>query len=313
MQAAADAPTALRTPAGRASVSRARLQVVAAAVLFSTGGAAIKGTSLTGLSGGLEVASLRSAVAAVALWLMIPAARRGWDRRVLGVGVAYAATLVLFVAANTTTTSANAIFLQSAAPLYVLAGGALLLHERVRRVDLAYMVVLMGGLALVLAGPVAAAPTAPRPALGNALAVGAGLCWAATVLGLRWLARGPRGAGDPAAAASVAGNLIAFLVCLPLALPLTASGRDWALIAYLGVVQVALAYVVLLAGMRLLAAFEVSLLLLVEPALNPVWSWLAHDEAPGALALAGGALILASTGVRLLAGRWAERRAGRGP
>ena len=49
-----------------------RLLVLAAAALFSTGGAAIKSASLTGW----QVASLRSAVAAVALALMLPKARR---------------------------------------------------------------------------------------------------------------------------------------------------------------------------------------------------------------------------------------------
>ena len=96
---------------------RARLQVVGAAVLFSTGGAAIKATGFEGIQGGLEVASLRSGVAAGAVALVLPAARRGWTLRTWAVGAAYAMTVVLFVLANKETTSANAIFLQSTAPL----------------------------------------------------------------------------------------------------------------------------------------------------------------------------------------------------
>jgi DME family drug/metabolite transporter len=42
----------------------------------------------------------------------------------------------------------------------------------------------------------------------------------------------------------------------------------------------------------------VALLLLVEPALNPVWAWIVHGERPTFLALAGGALILGATGVK---------------
>ena len=49
-----------------------RLEVLGAAFLFSTGGAAIKATTLTPW----QVAGGRSGVAAIALALMIPAARR---------------------------------------------------------------------------------------------------------------------------------------------------------------------------------------------------------------------------------------------
>ena len=54
------------------------------------------------------------------LFAAIPAWRRLWEPRALLVGVAYAATLILYVTANTLTTAANAIFLQTSAPLYLL-------------------------------------------------------------------------------------------------------------------------------------------------------------------------------------------------
>jgi drug/metabolite transporter (DMT)-like permease len=47
-------------------------------------------------------------------------------------------------------------------------------------------------------------------------------------------------------------------------------------------------------------AFEVSTLLLVEPVLNPVWTWLIQHERPGGWALAGGGMILLSTAARLV-------------
>ena len=95
---------------------RARFQLAAAALLFSTGGAAIKAAEFTGW----QVASFRSGVAALALLVMWPAARRGWSVRAVMVGFAYAACLTLFVLANRLTTAANTIFLQSTAPLYFL-------------------------------------------------------------------------------------------------------------------------------------------------------------------------------------------------
>ena len=97
----------------------------------------------------------------------------------------------------------------------------------------------------------------------------------------------------------MAGNLIAFVVCLPWALPLSRRRPGLGLIVYLGVVQIGLAYLLLAAAVRHVPAFEVSLLLLVEPALNPVWSWLVHGETPSGVAIAGGVLILGATAAKV--------------
>jgi len=276
-----------------------RLRLVAAAVLFSTGGAAIKAATLTSW----QVASFRSGIAALAVLLLVPAARRGWGWRVWLVSVVYAATMVLFVLANKTTTAANAIFLQSAAPLYVLVLAPLLLKEHARRSDLVAMAVIAAGLALVLRGAPPAAATAPNPALGDALAVASGVAWALTMIGLRWLgardaAAGGEGGGS-ALATVVGGNALACLACLPLALPVVgATAADWAIVGYLGIFQIGLAYLFLARGIAGVPALEASMLLLIEPALNPIWAWLAHGERPGVGAVAGGALILAATVAR---------------
>jgi drug/metabolite transporter, DME family len=122
--------------------SASRLKLVAAALLFSTGGAAIKAIPFTSW----QVAALRSGIAAATLALFAPAARRRWSWRTPVVGLAYASTLILFVLANKLTTSANAIFLQSTAPLYLLILSPLLLQERIAREDLLVMLLVGGGL-----------------------------------------------------------------------------------------------------------------------------------------------------------------------
>src|SRR5205085_4944172 len=96
-----------------------RLRILGAAALFSTGGAAIKACALTGW----QVACFRSGIGALAILAMAPESRRGWTWRTPLVGLAYAATVVLFVVANKLTTSANTIYLQSTAPLYLLLLG----------------------------------------------------------------------------------------------------------------------------------------------------------------------------------------------
>jgi uncharacterized integral membrane protein len=99
------------------------------------------------------------------IWLIAAEARRGWTWRVFVIGLAYAATLTLFVLANRLTTSANTIFLQSTAPLYLALLAPWLLrgadpasgcrgHGRHRRSDL--------GLTFHGVGP-APAPRLPIP------------------------------------------------------------------------------------------------------------------------------------------------------
>lgn len=286
-----------------------RAQLLTAAALFSTGGAAVKATALTGW----QIASFRSGVAALAILVLVPASRRGWSWKVLLVGIAYAATMILFVTANKLTTAANTIFLQSSAPLYVLLLGPFLLRERLKRDDVLFMAVVGLGLALFFVGSETPVATAPDPRTGNLLALLSGAAWAGTIMGLRWLERGSvdgdPGGGGAALATVVAGNVIAFLVGLPFALPVVgAAPTDWVMIAYLGVFQIGLAYVVLTRGIRHVPALEASVLLLAEPALNPIWAWLAHSEVPSAWSLTGGALILGASLLRTWIGVRPVRR-----
>jgi DME family drug/metabolite transporter len=270
--------------------SSARLQLLAAAFLFSTGGAAIKAAGMNGW----QIACFRSGIAAVALLLMTPAARRGWTRQAALVGVAYAGCLVLFVLANRLTTAANTIFLQSTAPLYLLFLGPWLLHEPVRREDLGFMLAVGGGLALFFVGVEQPAVTAPDPVRGNLLALASGFCWALAIAGLRWLSR-DQARGSPIAAV-VSGNITAFLISLPMALPVGSHGvGDWAIMGYLGIFQIGLAYVFVTRAIQRIPALEASVILLLEPVLNPVWAWVVQRETPGAWALLGGAIILGAT------------------
>jgi DME family drug/metabolite transporter len=277
----------------------ARLSVLGAALLFSTGGAAIKGTALTAF----QVAGFRSGVAALVLVLLLPEARRGFGRGLLPAALAYAACLVCFVAATKLTTSAAAIFLQSTAPLWVLVLSPWLLGEPVRLRDLPFLALAALGLLLVFLGSHDPAVTAPRPGLGNAIALVSGFFYGLLIVTMRRLARAGEEA-DRSMPAMVLGNALAFAACLPFSLPLAgATAADAASIAYLGVVQIGLAYWLFNRGLRRLRAIEVSLLALLEPVLNPLWTWLLHDERPSVLALTGGALMLASLAARALLDR----------
>jgi drug/metabolite transporter (DMT)-like permease len=272
---------------------RSRLLVLAAAVLWSSGGAAIK---VCGLSA-WQVAGGRSLVAALFLLAVARESRRRPSPRVLAVGVAYAFTVVLFVVATKLGTAANAIFIQDTAPLWVLLLSPWLLREVPTRGELLSIPVYAAGLGLFFLDDLTAGQLA-----GNLVALGSGVAFAFSIVGLRHL----RGHGP---AALVWGNLLAAAATLPLwrAGP-TPTPLDLGLVGFLGVFQLGLSYLAFSRGVSGTPAVEASLLILLEPVLNPVWAFLFAGERPGPWAAAGGAVVLGATAWRTVAPALSARR-----
>ncbi len=304
----------------------ARFQLLAAAVLFSSGGAAIKSCDLDALT----LVAGRSAIAAFVLLAFVRSARIGWTRAILPVSVCYALTMLLFVLANKFTTAANTVFLQSTAPLYVMLVSPWLLKESINRRDFLLMGAFGIGLVIFMISTGRVFESAPRPRLGNALAAISGITWAGIVVGLRQLSQPtahPRkdssrgranraepgrrnsmvemgsneGDADAAPSAVALGNLMALLICLPAAGPLLhVPLKDGLILLYLGVFQIAGAYLLLMRGVERISAFEASVLLLLEPVLSPIWAWSIHGEGLSGMTFLGGGIILLASVAQVL-------------
>jgi DME family drug/metabolite transporter len=235
----------------------------------------------------------------------LPASRRNWSWRVVLAAIWYAGTLICYVLANRLTTAANAIYLQSTAPIYVVLLSQPLLHERVTRRDVTFTGVILAGLFLVFSGADAATQSAPNPFQGNVLAVASGIFWALTLTALRFMGRNT--SGEASYATAVLGNAFACLFCL---VPALAGPKpraiDWMVVGYLGIFNVGLSYVCLTRGIRHVPAVEASTILLLEPALNPLWTWLLDGERPSRMGLVGGAVIMGATALKLLFDRKSE-------
>ena len=204
---------------------------------FSTGGAAIKACSLTGW----QVAGFRSGIAAAVLLLLLPETRRGWTLATLAAGAAYAATLIAFVVANKLTTSANAIFLQSTAPLYMLRSARWCCTKRSKTRSCGFRGCRLrrrtAARRLVFSRRVGS-----DPAQGNPVAAFSGFTWACTIASLRWLAQHDPNPGATASTVA-AGKPDRMRACLPMALPAPhLRPQDTAVLLYLGIFQVGLAY-----------------------------------------------------------------------
>jgi len=276
----------------------AYLQILCGAVLLSTGSAAIKATSLNAF----ELAGTRAVVIVLFMAIAVRPAWRLFDRTLLPAALAHGATTILFMLGNKLTTAATAIFLQYTAPLYLLLLGPWLLKEPVSRRDVGYVALLLVGMVMLLLNPPARAATATNPVLGGLIAACCGVTWAFTTLTMRGLARDPVAGFQRTIASIIVANVVLAVVLLPVfPPPSTAGALDFALAAYMGILQLGTSFILITLGLRRVTALEGALLLLVEPVLNPLWVLLVHDEKLGVWSLAGGALILAATGARAVA------------
>ncbi len=270
------------------SPGRGRLLVAAAALLWSTGGLAIKLVPLPALG----VVFWRSFVSAVFLLAVFRPSRARWRHLSLPTSFVYALMILSFVSATKMTTAANAIFLQYTGPLYVLALAPFLLKERFRRADAVAVAVALLGMSLFFVGRLD-----PGALAGNLVAVVSGFFFGLTILLLR------RAASGDAIPSVIAGNLLAAAIAFPLEWRrLALDGRGILLVLFLGIVQLGISYVLFVRGLSVVPAAEASLIGMLEPMFNPLWAFIGLGERPSTWALLGGAIVLCAVAGRTIFG-----------
>jgi len=295
---------ALRTRFSALSLERQGIiAVLAAAILWSSGGLFIKAVSLDALG----VTMWRSLLAGLALAFFtrtrlphpLRASRLEW-----ALAVSYALMLVFFVSATKLTTAANAIFLQYTAPLYVLVLSPLVLNERPSRLDLACVAVAFGGMGLFFVGKLETDDLG-----GNICALTSGAAFAVFLT----LLRAPGCRPETRPRSMILGNALLVVGLAGInaargsAAPFTPGPADIAGLVVLGVFQIGLAYAFFGFGIARVAALEASLIGMLEPVLNPVWVFAFLGERPGWWAVLGGLVIIAAVTVRTVAAERGRR------
>jgi drug/metabolite transporter, DME family len=266
------------------------LFVLAAAILWSTGGLFIKWTTISGLA----LSFGRSLCAAITVAIFTRHEGFGLNRITALTSVVYAALLILFVLATKETTAANAIFLQYTAPVYVLILEPLIYKEKFRRRDLIVVIACVLGMSLFFVGKLQ-----PKDVTGNLLALASGFCFACYFL----LLRHSKAREVNRASSVIYGNLLVVLVCAPAGLQVIGQMDRFDVFAvmYLGVVQIGVAYTLFTVAMaRGVRSLDAGIVGYIEPLLNPIWVFLAIGERPTKWALIGGGIILTAVMVHTL-------------
>jgi DME family drug/metabolite transporter len=262
------------------------LAISTAALMWSSGGLFIKLVTFNAM----QISFFRCSIAALVFATL-------FGRRLLLINtftfvnaVFYASVLIAFVLATKMTTAANAIFLQSTAPIYVFIFEPIIAKTSYNRINILTIGVCAVGMIFFFIGKLS-----PGHFEGNLVALLSGVMFAALFLGLR------KNEDKYQFSSIFYGNVIVAIVCIPF-LPgiQDVNLRNLSMVSFLGVFQIGLAYAVFSYGLRRVLAIEASILALMEPVFNPVWVFIGYGEAPSFLAIIGGIIILSAIAMRTL-------------
>ena len=198
------------------------------------------------------------------------------------VGALWALMYVCFIHALELTTVANVLVLSSISPFAAALMGGLFLHERVPGRIWIAMTAAAAGIVLMFVDSINSGGLA-----GILIALAIPLAFACNVV----LLRRTHAHVDMIPTLLISG-FISMAVTLPLALPLEVSAVDLLLLAIMGVLQLAIGCLLMLAAAPRLAAAEIGLLAVLEIVFGTLSTWLAIGESPGRMALTGGLLVI---------------------
>jgi len=276
-----------QTQRNEAAVWQARFLVLAAAVLWSTSGFFVKAPYFLGWSGPV-LAFWRAVFACLVLWPLVRNPR--WTWKLIPMTLLFAGMNYTYLTAMVKGSAANAIWLQCTAPVWVLFIGVLVFGERAVWRDWVLVAFAATGVGVILYFE-------SRGVAFEAVVWGlaSSFFYAGVVLSLRWL----RSMNSVWLAAL--NHLVTALVLLPFAaeaaLP---SGIQWLFLAGLGILQMALPYVLFARGLKQIPGHEATGIGLIEPLLVPVWVYLAWGDRPDWWTFVGGGLILTGLAIRYL-------------
>jgi len=212
--------------------------------------------------------------------LHLPPARQ--DRWLIAAAVVMlSGNTTLFVLSIAHTAAANTVVILAAAPFFAAIFSWLFLREPVRLRTWIAIAVAMSGVLVVFGGGLQGGTI-----WGDGFAFALAICVGGQLTILRRFPTLPR---LPLVCISGA---LAGLIALPFATPLSLSMQTYVVVAVMGIAQMPLATLMLAVATRYLPSPEVSLFLLLETVLGPLWVWWILSEQVPELTFYGGVLIL---------------------
>ncbi|MBI1832975.1 MAG: EamA family transporter [Planctomycetes bacterium] len=286
------------------SVAMGRIYIVIAAVLWSLGGAftkiltketfaglhepALESWGWAGRDFPIQIAFYRALFAGLVLVPTLRPADLSFKPMMLAMVLCFALMNASFISAQALGTAANAILLQNSAPLWMYLASIFWLGEAPDRRGTISLFVGLLGIALIIGGGWDQGEL-------TVVLIGlfSGFTYAGVILGLRILRE------ESSTWLTAWNHLLGALVLLPFILMLhPPTWPQFVFLFFFGAIQLGLPYYLVAKGLRSVDATEAGAIVLLEPILNPLWTWLVCGEVPHPMTFVGGAVILAALAYR---------------
>ena len=257
------------------------LYILLSAILLSTGGLFIKIVEADPLA----IVALRSGIAGITLLPLLRLKQIKLRTPTILYILSYAVMMITFVTATKYTTSANTVALQYTGSLYLFLYNVFSKQIKIRWGNTIPMLFIIIGIGAFLLEP-----SKGQSMTGNILAVFSGIALA-SMYGIL-----PKIKDTSPIALVCLSNLTIFIFVFPL-IPsyeklLEISTYGWTALIYLGVIQVALSYVLNAKGVLLTSSLHAMVLAMVEAVMNPIWVFIFIREIPTSYGFMGIIMIL---------------------
>ena len=255
------------------------IYVMLAAVLFSIGGLCIKMIpwGAMAINGGRNLI----AVPVLLLYIKLTGHKLRMNRAVVFGAVCMCAVTTLFTLANKLTTAANTIILQFTAPIFAMIMTWFLLRKKPQRIDVITCMVVFVGIIFFFIDGISAGNQ-----LGNILALLSGIAYAGVFM-----------MNSFEQSDSLSSILYRQMLSAVIGIGFVFKETDFSasvllLMAALGLLQLALAYIFMAKGLETVNAVTASLTAAIEPVLNPILVAIFYKERITGLALIGAVIVL---------------------
>ncbi len=193
----------------------------------------------------------------------------------------FSASTILFLHSITRTSVANTLLIMSTIPLFSAWLSRIFLGEIIPPRTWLASLLVFAGLGVIFAGSFSHGTL-----WGDVLGVASSLCMAGYFVVARFHSQ------QSLLPALTMSGYVTAVICLPFATPLAVAGGEILYIAIAGLLVLPVAFGLLSVAPRHLPTAEVSLIMLLETILGPLWVWLVVGEMPLRATLLGGALVL---------------------
>jgi drug/metabolite transporter (DMT)-like permease len=210
---------------------------------------------------------------------------RGLDRHDVAMGAMLSIAFATYVFSMLFTSVASTLFILTVAPFMAAIIGWVWINEKPHPVTWLAMIGAIIGIGLMIGDGIEMGRT-----LGNLLALLSALCFAIMLVLVR-----RSGKQDVLGGTFLGGAfalLIGFVASLVTGIGLEVTFRDLGVILFMGAFTIGIGIAFVTWGASYVPAAEVSLLVLIESVLGPVWPWLFLGEALSTMEIIGGATVM---------------------